>query len=176
MIIQCTKKLLDRIKINDDAPSPVTSETDLKTRLHSWHANIVTVADKKTILFMNDASGLAVICYRPRPSDYKRLPELVREGTVMMMDALGISNEMAELYLADDGEPVITRTSSKSMLSKMVQLTYYLEAIAYRFKDSELLQRDVMIRCLDYVMDQKAGYYRPGERFKECLEEVLRER
>jgi hypothetical protein len=164
------------MRITDAAHSALTPDSDLNTRLHSWHANIIIVAGKKTILFMNDANGLAVICYRPKPSDYMRLPELVREGTVMMMDALGISDEMAELYLRDDGEPVITRTSSRSMLAKMVQLTYYLEAIAYRFRDGELIQRDVMIRCLDCIMDQKAGYYRPGERFKECLEEAYRER
>jgi len=64
MLIQCTKKLLDAIE-----RKPVAYEE--KNLLFSWHANLITLNRKKTVVLVNDKTRYAVVLYGLKAKDFK---------------------------------------------------------------------------------------------------------
>ena len=56
MLIQCTKKLLGELEIK---PVPSIEEAPL----FSWHANIITVNRRKTVVLCNDSNRYIVVLY-----------------------------------------------------------------------------------------------------------------
>jgi len=55
MLIHCTKKLLDELKI----VLPVDEE---ESPLFSWHANIITFNRRKVLILVQDRSGMSLYC------------------------------------------------------------------------------------------------------------------
>ena len=54
MIIQCTKKVLDKLGIKDAEKAPNTTSPgneEMKVMLHSWHVNVLTIDRRKVLLF-----------------------------------------------------------------------------------------------------------------------------
>ena len=57
MIINCTKKLCDELKINPQ-------KVEIVDPLFSWHANIIRVNRKKTVVLVNDSNRYTIVLYR----------------------------------------------------------------------------------------------------------------
>ena len=79
MIIHCTKKILDKLKINNPPQADDTSS------IYSWHANILKYGRRNILLIFNDASGISVICDRPKIADLRRMGEILEEGVRRLM-------------------------------------------------------------------------------------------
>ncbi|MCR4709035.1 MAG: hypothetical protein K5653_02110 [Clostridiales bacterium] len=164
MIIRCTKKILDKLKINDPP------QADDTPSIYSWHANILKYGRRDILLIFNDASGISVICDRPKIADLRRMGEILEEGVRKLMTEMGIREDVIRKYLEDSGETVITRTNNRSVLSRMVQYSYYIEANIYNLNEDALVQLPMMVDGLDYIFSEKGGFFVPSERFAECLE------
>lgn len=101
MIIQCTKKVFDKIGMKDaeKAPDAPTSENEkLKMQLHSWHVNLLTIDRRKVLLFLNDLYSVNVIVYRPQVKDYKHLNEILCEGIETLMRRYGVKEDVGGEY------------------------------------------------------------------------------
>ena len=73
MIINCTKKLQDELKIKP-------AKLDVIAPLVSWHANIIRVNRRKTIVVANDASGYVIVIHGVVAKDLKDIKELIKES------------------------------------------------------------------------------------------------
>ncbi len=73
MIINCTKKLQDELGIK---PSLV----EIENPLFSWHANIVRVNRRKTVVLVNDASRYNIILYGLKAKDFKNIENITLCG------------------------------------------------------------------------------------------------
>lgn len=69
MQIQCTKKLLDELKIKAE---PRTEENSLS----SWHGNLLKLGRKKVLVLMNDVSRYAVVLFGLKAKDLKNIASL----------------------------------------------------------------------------------------------------
>ncbi|WP_202407117.1 DUF6933 domain-containing protein [Guptibacillus hwajinpoensis] len=65
MLIQCTKKLLQELKVD------VVTEVD-EDPLYSWHANLIKLGRKKVVVFTNDQNRYAIVLYGVKAKDLKK--------------------------------------------------------------------------------------------------------
>ena len=101
MIIQCTKKVLDKLGIKDAEKAPnVTSSgnEEITAMLHSWHVNLLTRDRRKVLLFLNDLANVSVIVYRPQAKDYKHLNDILCEGIEILMRRYGIKEDVKKVF------------------------------------------------------------------------------
>lgn len=73
MLIQCTKALLDKMKIGPGELRSPEGYDQLPRSLLAWHANIVNIDRRKAIVLMNNATRYPVVIYRPKPKDFARM-------------------------------------------------------------------------------------------------------
>src|SRR5699024_8237482 len=75
MLIQCTKKLLDQLKIKPQAPPEIEEE-----KLFSWHANLLTINRRKAVVLVNDSNRYVIVLYGLLARNFKKLDELIFEA------------------------------------------------------------------------------------------------
>ena len=109
MLIQCTKKLLDRMKV-DPAAARKAGELFFEDDFFCWHANIITADRRKVLVFVNNSTRLTVIAYRPKPSVYKDLGEILKAGIRELFAALGIHDDVTERYIQKDNVVTFFKT------------------------------------------------------------------
>lgn len=160
MIIHCTRKLLDSAKIYA-VPSQLLEEDPL----FSWHANVLTIERRKLLIFVNDLSGITIMFYRPKASDYSKLSEILLDGIKSLMKELGFHDDVTERYLKDDKINMITRTSFRSLIRRMNSAGKTAEYLSYDFTSDYGLQMTGMVRGSREISFKKDGYSTAYELF-----------
>src|SRR5574342_740055 len=97
MLIHCSKKLLDELKMK---PDPVLEEEPL----FSWSAHVLTIQRRKMVVAVNNQNRYAVILYGLKAKDFKRLDELIKDGLREIWLAEGIKEDVIDKYLSTAGE------------------------------------------------------------------------
>lgn len=73
MQIQATKKLLDKLpfgKVEASEGNP----------LYDWHANLLTIDRRQTVVLMNDLTRYTIVLYGVKAKEFKRFDALVKEA------------------------------------------------------------------------------------------------
>ena len=175
MIIQCTKKVLDKLGMKDSekAPDVPTSDNEiLKMQLHSWHVNLLTIDRRKVLLFFNDLACVSVIIYRPQAKDYRRIDELLHDGIETLMRRYGVKEDVIRRYLEDDEYNCICSSSSRSVLARMNQFGNAVSWTSLHFRDDKKVQINAMLSLMDYITGTPQGYKTPDELFIGALAEL----
>jgi len=60
MIIQCTKKLLDRLELDNMNLVPAEGYDIYPDNFYAWHANLVSINRRKAIIFMNNLTRYTI--------------------------------------------------------------------------------------------------------------------
>lgn len=123
MLIQCTKKLLTELKLK---PTPATEEESL----FSWHANILTVNRRKTLVLMNDSNRYIIVLYGLKAKDFKKIDELIVQAIREMYQEENIKEEVIDAYLAQFTEISYTSTKNRTSvarLNKACENVYFME-------------------------------------------------
>ncbi|MCD8509707.1 MAG: hypothetical protein LRY73_07405 [Bacillus sp. (in: Bacteria)] len=66
MLIQCTKKMLDELKRKPE------EQVEEEAPLTSWHANIITLQRRKTLVLVNDQNRYTVVLHGLKAKDIKK--------------------------------------------------------------------------------------------------------
>lgn len=175
MIIQCTKKVLDKLGVKDaeKAPEMLTSDNEkLNMQLHSWHVNLLTIDRRKVLLFFNDLACVSVIVYRPQAKDYRRMDELLHDGMETLMRRYGVKKDIISRYLEDDEYHCICRSSNRSVLARMNKFGNTVSWTFPIFRDNQKVQVNTMLSLMDYITGTPDGYKTPDELFIGALAEL----
>lgn len=115
MLIQCTKKLLDELKIKP--------ELEVKEEpVFSWHANVVEDDNKKSVVLLNDKNNNIVVV------------DLIEEDlnnniNQRILNAIDINLKRYDYRLDNDknfSEIIYSKTSSRSLVSKLNNICKHL--------------------------------------------------
>lgn len=112
MLIQCTKKLLTELKVN---PMPSIEEEPL----FSWHANILTVNRRKTLVLMNDSNRYIIVLHGLKAKDFKKIDELILQAIRETYREESIRDEVIESYLSRSQVLTFTKTRDKTLVARM---------------------------------------------------------
>ncbi|MDC7218292.1 MAG: hypothetical protein PQJ59_00020 [Spirochaetales bacterium] len=171
LTIGLTKKLGDYLGIKKLPPyeSPFPS-------LHSWHANLLIINRKKSILFMHDMSRYSLLLYGIKKSDVKNIDLLFVSNLREYLTFDGYSNDQINTLLPS-GEWEYFKTHDRSVLGSMndhgkllpFYATGHLSMEGALNPEEGILQKG-LIRKLNKtpMLCSKKGFF-PKDRLKELL-------
>ena len=90
---------------------------------------------------MNNATRYPVVIYRPKPNDFARMRELMREAIVQALRMEGGVETVIDRYMADAGQIEFSKTADRSMVAKLNQAVYAVSFTGDYLDESTLIQR-----------------------------------
>ena len=170
MLIQCTKALLDKMKIGSRELRSPEGYDQLPRSLLAWHAHAVNMDRRKAVILMNNATRYPVVIYRPKPKDFARMKDLMREAIIAALRMEGVCETVIERYMADAGEIEFSKTANRSMVAKMNQAVYAVSLMHDYLDENRLIQRYSSIAAgRHFQVSPEEGCFRPISRMIECL-------
>lgn len=167
MIISCTKKLQDELGIK---PSLLITDKPL----YSWHANMLRVNRRKTVVLVNDASRYNIILYGLKAKDFKNIDNTILLGIREVLLSDGVNDEVIDKYLEKSGQIVFSKTQNRTLVASLNKACeaadifnncYFKESISQPLV-SQKANKFIFIDCSD-------GYKHPDEMFYEQLHETF---
>ncbi|WP_071460893.1 plasmid pRiA4b ORF-3 family protein [Bacillus massilinigeriensis] len=128
MLIQCSKKLLDQLKL----PAVPGNEED---EFFSWHAHMVMINRRKTVVLVNDSSLYVVVLYGLKAKEFQNLGRIAKDGIRKTFEAEGMKDEVIEKYLDALGEVSFAKTKNRSTVARMNKAC---ETVLYFEEDLDL--------------------------------------
>ncbi|OXT09537.1 plasmid pRiA4b ORF-3 family protein [Thermoanaerobacterium thermosaccharolyticum] len=164
MLIQCTKKLLDVLE-----RKPVTYEEE--NLLFSWHANLITLNRRKTIVLVNDKNRYVVVLYGLKAKDFRRFDEAILNAIRLVLLDECIDEEIVEEYIRQAGKVVYGKTKNSIYVGKMnaaCNVVYLYEDLLL---DNAVYQTFVSkVASRYWVGKQEEGYTSPSKEMFKDLE------
>ena len=114
MDICVTKKLLDAIPFKAELKSE-----DETNPFYSWHANLIVINRKKTLVLMNDKVRYTVVLYGLMAKDMKRLDELIIKAIRETLQEEQFCEEVIEDYLREAGEVNFHKTKNRTLVARL---------------------------------------------------------
>ncbi len=114
MIIECTKKLTDVLKIQVDKYSEVESD-----RFYEWHGNVYIFDRKKVVVLMNNKTRYCIVLYGLRGEHFKKFDKIALDAIRETFLAEGYSEEIVEGYIKKCDAVKYTKTHDRSILSQI---------------------------------------------------------
>lgn len=112
MLIQCTKKLLDQLNMK-----PVAEVEEAP--FFSWHANLLIIDRRKTLVLVNDLTRYTVVLYGLKSKDFKKIDELIAEAISDVLHEEGIKEDVIERYLNHSKKAIFTKTKDRTHVARM---------------------------------------------------------
>lgn len=157
MLIQCTKKLLDELKIK---PAPVIDE---EPPLLSWHANMLTLNRKKVIVLVNDLNRYVVVLYGLKARDLQKLDEYVINAIRRTLKEEGIKEEIIKRYLDSAGEIVFTKTKNRTTVARLNKACENVQYFDHMINNETLYQYDLSKWVSSLLVGDGKKYIHPNE-------------
>ena len=161
MLIQCTKALLDKMGIGKDELQRPEGYEQYPAGFMAWHANLVNINRRKAIVLMNNATRYPVVIYRPRPKDFARIKDLIREGITTALRMEGVREDVVRKYLDDAGEIRFSKTASRSLVAKMNNAVNEVGFVQEYLDTDTRIQRYISIITGRFIQNLNAeeGFY-----------------
>jgi len=165
MALKCTRKLLDLLGgvTTDDPRSPTNA-------LGDWYANRIPTVAGELIVFASERTLLSVAV--PIKMMDVLLPAFVtRVYSLLVM--IGVSEVIAARECAEMPPIALAKTSSRSILASMNDISHGYQAFAQRpiasgppgLSEAELKMSERLHRPLDYVRPAELARRRLAERY-----------
>lgn len=172
MLIQCTKKLLDKIGIKENELVSRDNNDRFPENFNAWHANIITINRRKAIILMNNETRYPVVIYRPVKKDFTNIKTLILEAITEALRIEGVSQVVIDAYIEGNKEVSFSKTANATMIGKLNNTVKDVE-IREEYLDAETkIQREISLQAgrMIQTYDEKHDYGFPIEKTLECLE------
>lgn len=164
MLIQCTKKLLDQLNIKPD----LHTEEEL---LFSWHANLITVNRRKTVVLVNDRNRYVIVLYGLKAKNFKRLGEHIVEAVEETFKEECIKDEVIEQFYNYSKEIIYSKTKNRSFVARMNKSCETLYFYQELLDDKSIYQPVISLKLSRYLVGEgKNNYITPSEEMFKDLE------
>ena len=111
MLISCTKKLADALKINVSEVVPIQREP-----LYEWHANLFIYRHQTGVIMMNNQTRYSVVLYGLEPEHLQMMNKLQLFAIEMTFYAEGFSEYVIARYIRRSGEVSFVKSNNCSIL------------------------------------------------------------
>ncbi|MEM5016246.1 hypothetical protein WKH31_08165 [Metabacillus indicus] len=165
MLIQCTKKLLDELKV-----TPVEAEeTD---PLLSWHANAMKIDRHKFLVLVNDKNRYGIVLYGLKAKDKKNLDQLLIEAIREVFQSEAIDEEIINEYLNALSPLTFAKTKNRTLVAR---LNKQCENVLFgeKFLEKDTIVQVEMSKWISSLLagDGTGGYFHPNEAmYRDLLE------
>ena len=168
MLIQCTKKLLDQLKIK---PADLCAEKEREYDAQfSWHANLITVDRRKTVVLVHDNSHYVLILHGLKAKDFKNLGDHILASIRETFLAELIKEEVVTQFIAQSPGISYTKTKNRSTVARLNKTCEIIGLFSDFLTLDSVIQSTASIKasgCL--IGDGANGYIYP---FKELFDDL----
>ena len=114
MLLQCTKTMQNKLKINDgDLEHHQGHEIDF----YAWHVHMITIDRRRIFVLMNNVTRYPVLIYRPSDADMRHPKKLFLTAIKAALLEEGIDLQIVERYI--EGKISYAACSGMSLVSKL---------------------------------------------------------
>src|SRR5699024_2223252 len=117
MLIQCTAALIKELGKKPKELVSAEVGQQFPDYFMAWHANIIRMNRRKTIVLMNNATRYPIVLYGLRKADFARIEELIVEAIIEVMQLEGIDQSIIDLYVEQMGDIQYSKTENRTMTS-----------------------------------------------------------
>jgi hypothetical protein len=114
MIIECTKKLADAMKINLKPYDAANADS-----FYEWHSNLFMFDRRKGILLMNNKTRYCIVLYGVKMEHFKKFDKVVINAIKETFLAEGFDGHIVDKYISRCGNIEYTKTHDRSLLGQM---------------------------------------------------------
>ncbi|GAE35036.1 plasmid pRiA4b ORF-3 family protein [Halalkalibacter akibai] len=169
MLIQCTKKLLNELKIK---PTSVSAQEDRP--LFSWHANIVTISRKKTVVLMNDSNRYVIVLHGLKAKDFTRIEQIILDAIREVFRNEQIKEEVIDRYLSEVGAQIFTGTKDRASVTKLNKACEHVFFNEDMLVHGSLIQAEISKKASRFLVGKgKSDYGKPNEDLYQDLEQWM---
>lgn len=167
MIINCTKKLQDELGIKP-------SLMEVEDPLFSWHANILRVNRRKTMVLVNDASRYNIILYGLKAKNFKEIEKTITSAIYDTLLSDGVNPEIIEKYLEKAGQISFSKTQNRSMIGRLNKGCEAAEIFYIYYIENSIIQHSVSKYANRFVfIDYKESINHADEKFYQQLQDTF---
>lgn len=164
MLLQCTKKLLDELKIK-----PETEPSG--EPLFSWHGNVMMVNRKKTVVIVNDQSLYPIVLHGLKAKDFKKLDELIIEAIRETFHREGIKDELIQKYLEHAENFTYAKTKDRTSVARMNKQCENVEYFGDYLNEDSIFHSGMSLKIGKMLAGQgKNNYIYPNQELYKSLE------
>jgi Plasmid pRiA4b ORF-3-like protein len=167
MLIRCTKKLLDELKV-----VPVSVENDEEGNpLLSWHANYLKIGSHKFFVFVNDKNRYALVLYGLKAKDKRNINGLIERAIREVIRDEAIKDDIIDEYLQASSVFTFTKTTDRKLVARMNKACEMVHFGVEVWEPDEIVQV-AMSKWIGSLMvgDGKNKYIYPNEEMYRDLE------
>lgn len=169
MIIHCTKKLLDQLKIK---PAEAVDEIPL----FSWHANIIMVNHRKTMVLVNDRNRYNIILYGLKAKDFKNLDQIMIQAIRETLLEESVKAEIVDQFIHHSPGITYAKTKNRTLVARMNKACEYAHSYADALNTESMIQSEVSRKSSSMLVGEgKNDYFQPNEEMYLALETFAKE-
>ncbi|MBS4537874.1 plasmid pRiA4b ORF-3 family protein [Clostridium sp. D2Q-11] len=166
MLIQCTKKLLDELKVKPK----LNNEND---PIFSWHGNILTLNRRKTVVLVNDKSRYVIVLHGLKAKDFKNFDDIFLQAIRDAFKNEYIKDDVIEEYIERSKGISYSKTSGRTFVGRLNEVCYNAKYFEDLLDNNSIYQKDLSKRLSrDIVSDKKKKYIVPNEELYKNLNEL----
>jgi hypothetical protein len=149
MLIQCTRKLLDDLKVE---PGEFAEEP-----LFAWHADIIRLKRRKTVVLTNDQNRYILVLYGLKAKDLRDFGKVLTEAIKKTFRYEQISDDTTAGYLGASPGVSYAKTKNRSMTGRLRAAVDAAHCCAPYIIEDSVVQPDMSARCSTYVVPKGPG-------------------
>ena len=166
LIINCTKKLIDTLKIKPEVAEHSNS-------IFSWHANIININRRKTIVLTNDANRYIVVMHGLKSKDFSNIGDIIKTSIQETLMAEGIKHQIIEKYMSDSCQIQFSKTQSRSLVARMNKGCECADIFDTEYDTSTITQFQVTKKASGFTfIEVEQGHYHPNKVLYNNLEKL----
>ena len=127
MLIECTKKLADAMKINVTPYDATHADS-----FYEWHANVFTFDRRKCVVLMNNKTRYSIVFYGMKMKEFKEFDVIALKAIKDTFLAEGFSEAVVDRYLERCGDVQYSKTHDRSIIG---QLNDAIISISWKLED-----------------------------------------
>lgn len=121
MLIECTKKLADTMKLKLEGV-----RIDIHEPFYEWHVNLFMFDRRKAVILMNNATRYCIILYGLKAEHFKQFGSIVLSAIEETFIAEGFVKDNVRRYIEHGGGIVYTKTHDRSIISQMNEFLIHI--------------------------------------------------
>jgi len=122
MLISCTKKLADVLKIKVFEVVPIRREP-----LFEWHANLFVYNRRKGIIMMNNKTRYSVVLYGLTAEHFRQFNAIELSAIEQTLRAEGFAADVIAKYLRTSAQVIYGKSYDRSILGQINDALFQLD-------------------------------------------------
>jgi hypothetical protein len=167
MLIECTKKLGDYLKITLEDITPIEREP-----FYEWHANLFMFDRRKGVILMNNQTRYCIILYGLKGEHIKRFNEIVLTSIEETFIAEGFPIDKVNRYIEHCGEVVTAKTHDRSILGQINEFHIHISWEIENYLPSERLNLISLNKWVGKLICGSKVFDRPIELLRKEMEKI----